>query len=93
MVTLKTFDHSSVQTSIPAAPEPEPARAMSYCTSSAPHKLLNDQEIHIVQRICESIEGLEKVTRTVEGQAQLYQHLGPRVAKAMIEFWEDEWIV
>lgn len=93
MGTLKTFDHSSAKTNIPPASEPDPARAMSYCTSSAPHKLLNDREIHMVQRICDSIEGLEKVTRMVEGQAKLYQHLGPRVAKAMVEFWEDEWIV
>lgn len=92
MPTLEAFDDSSIKPSMSPAPEPAAARVMSYCTKLAPHRLLNGQEIRVVQQICGSIEGLEKATRMAEGREQLHQRLEPRTAKALIEFWEDEWI-
>lgn len=65
---------------------------MPWATSSAPRKLLTTTEVDTIQQTCESLEGLEKATRTQEGRQQLQEYLGPNVARGVFEFWDDEWI-
>lgn len=75
-----------------ASIEPERLTVLSYATTTAPRRLLNHQEVEIICQICGSLEGLEKATRTQEGRHQLEQYLGANTARALFEFWEDEWL-
>lgn len=68
-------------------------QAIRYATTSAPRALLNDNEVHTVQQVCGSIAGLECYTRSWQGQKKLSELLDPTVVKAMVDFWQDEWIV
>lgn len=65
---------------------------MSWATSSAPQKLLTIQEVGLIKRICGSVEGLERMTRGSDGQEELIAHIGPNTARAVCEFWENEWV-
>ena len=75
-----------------ASIEPERLTVLSYATTTAPRRLLNHQEVEITRRICGSLEGLEKATRIREGWHQLEKYLGGNTARALFEFWEDEWL-
>ncbi len=65
---------------------------MPWATTKTPRKLLTVREINTIQQLCGSIEGLEKATRMQEGRRHLEFYLGPDVAKAVFDFWDDEWI-
>lgn len=70
-----------------------PTQVIPYATTSAPRLLLNDNQAYAVQQVCGSIAGLERYTRSWEGQNKLSEFLDPTLVKAMVEFWQNEWIV
>lgn len=54
--------------------------------------MLTALEVNTIRQLCGSLEGLEKATRTQGGRQQLENCLGSEVARAVFEFWDDEWI-
>lgn len=65
---------------------------MPWATTTAPRQLLTAPQVDTIQQICGSLEGLEMATRMQEGRRQLETYLGSQVARAVCEFWDDEWI-
>jgi hypothetical protein len=66
---------------------------MAHATATAPGRLLAQRQTITLSRLFHSIQSLEAGTRTVEGQRLIQQTLGAVVARDVIDFWEDEYIV
>ena len=89
--TIKTFilDTTTIDTS---SSEIQEMNVLPWATTTAPRKLLTAQEVDTILQLCGSLEGLEKATRMRDGKQHLANSLGPEVARAVCEFWDDEWI-
>jgi len=70
----------------------QPETVISWASTTAPCKLLTAPEVNTIRQICGSLEGLEKATRMPDGRMQLENYLGQEAARAVFEFWDDEWI-
>jgi hypothetical protein len=66
---------------------------MAHATAKAPGRLLAQRQTTTLSRLFHSIQSLEAGTRTVEGRRLIQQTLGAVVARDVIDFWEDEYIV
>ncbi|KAK5940575.1 hypothetical protein PMZ80_006992 [Knufia obscura] len=89
--TIKSFASASPTIGVPCSPV-QPATIMPWATTTAPRQLLTAPQVDTIQQICGSLEGLEMATRMQEGRRQLETYLGSQVARAVCEFWDDEWI-
>lgn len=66
---------------------------MAHATTTAPSSFLKQRQAAILSHLFGSIRGLERGTRTTGGQQMIQDNLGAAVARDVIDFWEDEWIV
>jgi hypothetical protein len=64
---------------------------LPHVASTAPAAPLSEHGANVLSDLCSSIGDVARLAGTEDGRAMLESWLGEE-AKAVVEFWKDEWV-
>lgn len=94
LTTLKGFIAETAGSKQDAGPPlVMPISLIPQMTTTAPREPLSERDTNVLSDLVSSMPELARATASPEGRSVLTEYLGCETAQAVIDFWEDEWVV